>query len=335
VRLTKGITAIGILSGDPDSSPSDVGSWDSDSSAEDDCGDTSLVEPPAQMKSNTAFEECLIDIAHFITCLYKFSIATQNPTPRDRLEKCSKIDMSHYEVFDIQHLAEKFPAAREHDYLIQRLGRANTKRRQLLKYYDQHHEKIAGHGDTAAEAHDQRDDASEANTANNASEANTATAATGMTRTDTTVSTYVPRGDFEAVDMDSIDTRSESGFSQSSDADSDFTQTSYASFTGGMGSLRVPDPPEGYDVHLQCPYCFTLMVVENRLSWMYAISKAHHRHSQWLTIVATAGMYSETFERINARLQTASVPSTSSPTVMNGSNTSELSIGVSGSVMLV
>jgi len=326
VRLTKGVTAIGILSGDPDSSTSDVGSWDSDSSAEDDCGDTSLVEPLAQMKSNTAFEECLIDIAHFITCLYKFSIATQNPTPRDRLEKCAKIDMSHYEAFDVKHLAEKFSAAREHNYLIQRLGRANTKRRQLLKYYDQHHEKIAGHGDTAAEAHDQRD---------GDSEANTATASAGMTRTDTTVSTYVPRGDSETVDMDSIDSRSESGFSESSHADSDFTQTSYASSTGGTGSLRVPDPPEGYDVHLQCPYCFTLMVVENRLSWMYAVSKTHHGHSQWLTIVATVGMYSEIFERINARLEIASVPSTFLPAVMNGSNTSELSIGASGSAMLV
>lgn len=57
----------------------------------------------------TPFEECLTEISHVITCLYKFSITTQNPTPRDRFEKCAAIDMSHFKHFDISHIMEKFP----------------------------------------------------------------------------------------------------------------------------------------------------------------------------------------------------------------------------------
>ncbi|KAF8533857.1 hypothetical protein BDD12DRAFT_465179 [Trichophaea hybrida] len=263
--------AIGILSGNPDSSTSDEGSWDSDSEEEEeDLGGTSLAEPNeslAIVKSATALEECLIDITHFITCLYKFSIATQNPTPRDRLEKCAKINMSFFETFDIQHVTEKFLAAREHDYLIQRLGRANTRRRQLLKYYEEHHEKIVGQivsdlepGDTEVVERDKWDASSETNTAT------ATTVTTGLTlQTGTTVSTYVPRNDPEVMCTDATDASSESGQSH---AESDFTQTSYASSTGGMGSLRVPEPPQGYDVHFECPYCFTLTVAETRLSWI-------------------------------------------------------------------
>jgi len=37
----------------------------------------------------TELEECILDIAHVIKCLYEFSITIRNPAPQDRFEKCS------------------------------------------------------------------------------------------------------------------------------------------------------------------------------------------------------------------------------------------------------
>ncbi|KAI5800957.1 hypothetical protein FPQ18DRAFT_63955 [Pyronema domesticum] len=55
-----------------------------------------------------------------------------------------KIDMSFFEPFDIEHVSNKFQLGDEYRYLLERLGKANTKRRQLLKYHYDHHEKIIG-----------------------------------------------------------------------------------------------------------------------------------------------------------------------------------------------
>ena len=100
-----------------------------------------------------SFEHLMLDIVHIITCLYKFSIAIQSPAPRERLHKIALINVSHFENWDIQHINGMFyPVDPENNFRIEeelskRLGKANTKRRQLLKYYEAHHKKIAKHID--------------------------------------------------------------------------------------------------------------------------------------------------------------------------------------------
>lgn len=49
-----------------------------------------------------------------------------------------------------------------------------------------------------------------------------------------------------------------------------FSQTSYASSTDDIESknLRVPDPPtELGSEPFQCPYCFRMVEIDNRVSW--------------------------------------------------------------------
>jgi hypothetical protein len=121
---------------------SDAKSWTLDLAGPQDVG----------LPSRTPFEGCLTEISHIITCLYKFSIVARNPTPRYKLEKCAEIDMFHFEQFDVGHVAEKFQEIKGKDYLIQRFGKANTKRRQLLRYHEKHHEKIVGHRHAANQA---------------------------------------------------------------------------------------------------------------------------------------------------------------------------------------
>ncbi|CCX33683.1 hypothetical protein FPQ18DRAFT_410601 [Pyronema domesticum] len=55
-----------------------------------------------------------------------------------------KIDLSHFENSNISHVRDKFQLKKEGDYISERLGKANTKRRQLLTYNENHHEKLVG-----------------------------------------------------------------------------------------------------------------------------------------------------------------------------------------------
>ena len=213
----------------------------------------------------TPFEDCLNEISHIITCLYKFSIAVRNPTPRDRFEKCAHIDMSHFEDFDVSHVAEKFPDIDGKNYLIQRLGKANTRRRQLLRYHEKHHQKIAGHRhaangadvfETQAKTYPHQFEGDSVGQPN-----------TEFTQTATTVSTFLQptaQGYHETSPIDAEETRSAGGLSQT-------TYNSSSSSEGSGGQLRVPDPPTNnpFDgVPFQCPYCFTLISPNSQMSWM-------------------------------------------------------------------
>jgi hypothetical protein len=200
--------------------------------------------------STTPLKEAIKEIDNVISCLYRLSITIENPASQDKLEKMERLEMSHFERFDIEHISNKYQLPEDYQYLIERLGKVNTKRRQLLKYHNENYEKIVGR--------------------------RVAVNATGATDCElgpgseddfysedmhTTVSTqyeYSVNLDLvEAVPLN-LDSRSEAGFSV----------TSYASSTADSGNLRVPAPPLGFDKGpFQCPYCFIIVETENRAAW--------------------------------------------------------------------
>ena len=55
--------------------------------------------------------------------------------------KSPKVNVAFYEVINTKHTRNKFPSA--NDTLVERLRKAITKRRQYLKYWEQHHEKLS------------------------------------------------------------------------------------------------------------------------------------------------------------------------------------------------
>jgi len=80
---------------------------------------------------------CLaMDITEIVTGLLKLSVAILQPTFRNRTQKLAAIDVSQFESVDIQDMFPKAPM-----YLVRRLDRANTKRRQILTYCQKSHEK--------------------------------------------------------------------------------------------------------------------------------------------------------------------------------------------------
>src|SRR5271154_4185589 len=76
--------------------------------------------------------------------LFKLSIVLRNPTPFDRYAKAKSIG-TYDTQFDIDYVRNKSPYLLRlgAEWLIERLGKANTRRREFLKYCEKHREKLA------------------------------------------------------------------------------------------------------------------------------------------------------------------------------------------------
>lgn len=202
---------------------------------EDSSSDSELVGL-SDIPQTTELQERMTDIAHCINCLYRFSIAVRNPTPRDKQIKLAAIDVSYYHAFDVSHVRDKFPEASE--YLWGLLGRANSKRRQWLVYHEKHHQKILNH--------EQDQDVKEKSCG---------------AVTETTLSTIKDGGHG-------------TGWRDGNpEQDLALSVTSYAtSASEGSNKLRVPPPPDAEEVFegvpFICPYCYKESIVKNQHGWM-------------------------------------------------------------------
>jgi hypothetical protein len=90
--------------------------------------------------------EILESIDDAISNLFRFSILLRNHTNRDRYAKANAAGGSPFnDWFDICHVDHKFPALRRagKEWLIERLGKGITQRRQYLRYCREHREKTS------------------------------------------------------------------------------------------------------------------------------------------------------------------------------------------------
>lgn len=194
------------------------------------------------------FDSILLDIVDIVTTLYQLSIVIRNPVPRDRLHKIAAIDMSHFESLDIGHIDNKFPKAPK--FLKERLGKANTKRRQIMEYYRKHHDTTAHDVET-----------SKLDDINNQSEKQGDLKGPGtistVLKSQTTVSTTT---------RPTIEVEAEAA------SDAGYSNTSYATSTNPQTSrLHIPPPPNFNTAYggqeLECPYCFQLISVKDLRVW--------------------------------------------------------------------
>lgn len=191
-------------------------------------------------------------------------MALQNLAHRDRTAKASRINLSHFEPHDIQHVATKFGLSPD-SVLAQRLGKANTKRRQLLAYHKYHVEKISSHIDDAVDKHSEEDDLTKQTMQIGSIEARSIgkSISTKWTQ-NTTVSTIRPI---------EVDVTSESG------------RTRFSAATSTTGehkeTIRVPPPPRrralaateelSNSTAIFCPYCYQAVIFETIEDWKYHV----------------------------------------------------------------
>ncbi|KAJ5371024.1 uncharacterized protein N7496_007116 [Penicillium cataractarum] len=225
---------------------------DSDSESSDSDGFWEQIRTEASHRS--PIDIYIEDLSHTVTSLYKLSLSLQNPAHRDRSIQASRIDLHHFEFYDINHVCDKFNLTPD-SALAQRLGKANTKRRQLLAYYKDHSDKISKYVNVAISKAVPVPQLPVSIELQSEHQRRPPTISTQWTQ-DTMVSTIYQDND---VASDSGRTR--------------FSATS--STAGDQVQNLIPPPPRGSSVTRRhpfiCPYCHQTVQVENDEDWIYHV----------------------------------------------------------------
>ncbi|KAK0798267.1 hypothetical protein LTR75_009566 [Friedmanniomyces endolithicus] len=83
-------------------------------------------------------------VADTVGRLIKISMLTGRSVARDRYARAEASAADRFnDSYDVGHVKEKFKHGQEHPWLLERLGKAITKRRQYLKYSREHRSRIA------------------------------------------------------------------------------------------------------------------------------------------------------------------------------------------------
>ena len=149
----------------------------------------------------------------------------RNSTWNNRYTKSVAFDTSHFQPYDIEHVGQKFPEAQK--FIIDRLGKAISRRRQYLKYREEHAFKLAfykeEHGSTVAPS-------------------------------ETTASAYDEHFDKEVVTQKDEDMQSETSYA-----------TSLSRSTNSR-MPRIPKEAAN-EQPFECPFCHTIAVVKDMHGW--------------------------------------------------------------------
>ena len=224
----------------------------------DDEGSADSGVNAAPVGETSELEELFKAIRTANSSLMKLSMVIRNSPARDDYLKAA----SRYKfdpMWDVGHVKEKHGRARgSSEWLVERLGKAITRRRQYLKYREDHHGKLSRDwDDTPKDGEAQEDDKPE----------KTIMASTKAT-------TF-------------IETKQVMGKGGPEIAGSFVSQTSYEPTVASEateGRLTVPPPPkmafEGvpfeYGEPFQCPYCYTEQIVNNKSAWKYVPCVSAH-----------------------------------------------------------
>jgi hypothetical protein len=195
-------------------------------------------------------------ITETVTCLFLVSINIRKAAPMDRYARSDVLPPLD-DRYDIDYVWQKFPHARRKPWLVERLGRAITRRRQYFTYRRYHHLRLAHvdtrtdpgivPGGTRSQESQPRQDEDIPPVTGPESEARTSQVPTSATP-------YFPPGETRVEAQSELD-RTESSFISSTPSESD--------------AISIPAPPaaaaEGNP--FECPYCFEILQLKGKNSW--------------------------------------------------------------------
>lgn len=102
------------------------------------------MSPEDVDSSQDELSELELSVGDIITSLFKVSMLVKKATKRDRYAKAASAKVDPFlQEFDIRHVADKYPKVRAQPWLLERLGKAITQRRQYLRYCRDHKNRIA------------------------------------------------------------------------------------------------------------------------------------------------------------------------------------------------
>jgi hypothetical protein len=262
-------------------------------------------------KETSEIQQLFLAVVGANTSLFKLSTVIRSSPPQDSYNKAASV-YPYDTKYDINHVWEKYPAARKRNpWLIDRLGKAITRRRQYLRYREEHREKPSRTWKRSENESASQRDLPQAALA------------------PTTATTYVAN---KPVQIENF-------------SDGGGSQTSYATTVSedASNNISVPPPPakstDGmrfeYGKPFECPYCHTIQIVATRSAWKYVYSPIILLllSSRIVLIIYLENTSSTTSSLIFA--PSSSVLLRCSPVVTNGLITSFRSTGRSGSATAV
>lgn len=236
-----------IISGEEPNDTWKVGSF-SDSESDDETGSQDSEEGPRTSELEELFSAIHASNLH----LMKLSMVIRSsPTRDDYLKAASRYPLDPR--WDIGHVKEKHgKSSRCPDWLVERLGKAITRRRQFLKYREEHHGKLSKDWDEAPKG------------------------VVPITIEIKPAQTVVPSTKATTF----VENRTIPERPPEDDVVSFGSETSYEATSMGEDAharLTVPHHPamafEGvpfeFGQPFQCPYCYTEQIVKNRAAWKY------------------------------------------------------------------
>ena len=211
--------------------------WDelSDSDSDSETDDTEDQNPA----NDTELKQLSDSIKNTITCLFRLSMAIRDPAPNSQSRSFVTFDKSIFEPHDISHVQAKFPEA--DSWLIERLGRAISGRRQYLNYREEHHQKLARNVEKIGIEEPRTEHTT------NSTEASPMPSSSGPRMTD-------------ALD----------------DGEDTLSQTSYA--TSVNATIRAPSLPKEARTkeHFECPLCYMIVSIHTTAVWKQHVYRDLH-----------------------------------------------------------
>ncbi len=212
-----------------------------------------------EARSTSEIQELYLAIVAAVTSLLKASALIRRPVPRDRYAKSNNLSPFDHS-YDIQHAGHKFPKTnKQTPWLIERLGKANTKRRQYFRYQELHHEKLSKELKSNQTAEYEENPAP-----------NTKTVQFGKTKPATVdlsqTSTPTTTMNTEATEYTGKD---ELNLNEEFDADQSVTSFATSVVDDNDNDLTIPKPPDDASdgAPFECPYCFTIQTMKKSSAW--------------------------------------------------------------------
>lgn len=230
----------------------------------------------SEMGPRNEVQQLYLSIVNSITSLFKLSMLIRSTPARSRESKANKMANRFNHFYDIGHVLDKFPITKKGDraWLAERLGKANTLRRQYFRYCEDRRERLSKESKEVSQMEDvvagkkhltslsefERTSSTEPKAPQDQVDAHRiygggsrAPSSRAAQSTLTAASTFVSK------QLEIAEKMAE----EMSEEMSEYTQTSAAVSSlndKGAGKLKIPPPPREMDDQpfFECSYCFTI-----------------------------------------------------------------------------
>ncbi|TVY37144.1 Exocyst complex component [Lachnellula subtilissima] len=220
------------------------------------------VPTPSNDEQISEIKEIFESITDAINNLFRLSMIIRNNTSRDRYAKAAAAALSvpFDDNFDISHVEHKFPALKSKgkEWLVIRLGKSITKRRQYLRYCREHHDKISReHYPIPRPSIMEPSEIKLETVAGLTADARSAFSKPTSTLAPTQASTLLLTSDQLPEDAPPEDSQSQTSYATSNEE--------YMS-SSKLRVIKLEDISKGAS-HFECPYCWQIQASKSQKSW--------------------------------------------------------------------